>query len=219
MAKKGDFVAVSYTGRVVETGSIFDLTDEAKAKEAGLWSEKVQYGPMVVLLGSGHMLAGLEEEVMNMAPGDTRKVVLGPDKAFGERDPKRVQTLPDKVFRGEQAPRVGMIINIQGLVGKVQSVTAGRVVVDFNHPLAGKELEYEITLEKAVTEPEEQFGGVLRLHAHKGQAESFSFSGDTAEVVLPPANPMPGEIMAEISAEAKAGIPQIKKVKFIYEFQ
>jgi FKBP-type peptidyl-prolyl cis-trans isomerase 2 len=219
MMKKGDFVSVSYTGKIAESGEVFDLTDEKKAKDAGLFTEKVEYGPMVVMLGSGHMLSGLEEVVMQMKPGESRKVVLEAEKAFGPRDPKRVQTLPDKVFRGEQAPRPGMVINIQGLVGKVQSVTAGRVVVDFNHPLAGKAVEYDITLEKPVTDPAEQFGGVLRLHAHKGQASNFSVSGDTAEVVMAGDNQMPAEVMMEIAAEAKAGIPQIKKVKFCYLFE
>lgn len=216
--KKGDFVSVSYIGRIAESGEIFDLTDESAARSAGLFSKKVEYGPMTVMLGSGHMLPGLEEAVVEMAAGEKRTVRLPPEKAFGERDAGKIQTITDKVFKEEQ-PKAGMIVNIQGLVGKIQSVTSGRVVVDFNHPLAGKEIEYEITLEKVVTDPAEQFGGILRLHAHKGQAGDFKVSGETAEVTLPAANPMPFEVIAEIAGEVKRDIPAIKKVKFGYLFE
>ncbi|MFH0961731.1 MAG: peptidylprolyl isomerase [archaeon] len=215
---KGDFVSVSYVGKIVETGEVFDLTDEARARQAGLYSEQVIYGPMTVRIGSGHMLAGLEDAVVQMAPGETRVVRISSDRAFGARDPSKIQTVPDKVFK-EQKPVVGMIVNIQGLMGKVQSVSGGRVVLDFNHPLAGKEVEYEFTLEKVVTALNEKFAGILRLHAHKGQDAKFSLSGDVAEVILPPANPMPEGVMTEIFEESKEGVPEIKKVKFTYIFE
>ncbi len=216
--KIGDFVAVSYIGKVADSGEVFDLTGEKEAKEHNLFSDNVIYGPMVVRLGSGHMLKGLEDAVLKMSPGEKKTVRLGYSDAFGPRDPGKIQTVLDKIFK-EKKPMPGMIVNVRGLMGKVQSVTGGRVVIDFNHPLAGKDVEYEFTLEKIVTDVKEKFAGILRLNAHKGQESNFSVNGDSAEVIVPADNPIPKETMAEIAEETKSGIPEIKKVKFSYLFE
>ncbi len=216
--RKGEFVSVSYTGRVVDTKEIFDLTDEAAAKEAGLFSESVIYGPMVVAVGEGQMLAGLEEAVVRMAPGERKTVTLTPEHAFGQRDPGKVQTVPEKAFR-DRVPKPGIVLNIDGLLGKVQSASAGRVMIDFNHPLAGKTVEYEVTLEKIVTDPKEKFLGILRLHSRKGQNDAVSFPSEgEALVALPEAHPMPPEVMKKVAGEAKRLVPQIRSVKFVYSF-
>lgn len=218
VVKKGDFVSVSYVGRIVETGEVFDLTDEAEAKKAGLYSDRIIYGPMVVRVGSGHVLSGLEEFLSQMKPGEKRTIRLSSEKAFGSRDPSKLQTVPASVFK-DQRPSVGMVVSIQGLTGKVQSVAGGRIVLDFNHPLAGKEVEYDFSFERIVTDTKEKFSGILRLHAHKGQEGNFSISDSVAEVTVPVSNPMPEDIMKDIFEETKEGVPEIKKVKFAYVFE
>ena len=92
--KKHDFVEVEYTGRLKEDDLLFDTTDVSKAKEAGLYDEKMEYGPVVVCIGEGQLLKGLEEELEGKETGKDYKIELGPEKAFGKKDAKLIRMIP-----------------------------------------------------------------------------------------------------------------------------
>ena len=85
------------------------------------------------------------------------EIELSPEKAFGPRIPKLVQMVPMKIFKTQKLnPFPGAIFNFDGRVAKVLSVSGGRVLVDFNNPLAGKEVDYEFTIKRKVDDKKEK---------------------------------------------------------------
>ena len=88
--KKGDLVKLEYTGRLVKTGQIFDTTDEAIAKQAGIWESSAIYGPKHALFGSGAIIPGMEDAVLHSQLGKSEDFVIEPKQAFGERDNDRI---------------------------------------------------------------------------------------------------------------------------------
>jgi FKBP-type peptidyl-prolyl cis-trans isomerase 2 len=92
------------------------------------------------------------------------KVELSPENAFGKRNPKSVQLMPIKVFHQHNLnPVPGIPFNFDGKFGKVLSVSGGRVIVDFNSPLAGKEVIYEIKVLRQITDLEEKIKSFLNF--------------------------------------------------------
>jgi len=141
--KKGDFVKVSFTGRA--DGMVIDTTEEDVAKKEGVYDSKREYKPIAVVVGEGMILPGMDKALEDLTVGKSKKVKLKPAEAFGERDPKMVQLVPIREFKKQNInPVPGMVMNIEGRPAKIQAVSGGRVRVDFNHLLAGKEVDYDI---------------------------------------------------------------------------
>jgi peptidylprolyl isomerase len=142
---EGDFVLVEMTGRAVETDEIFDTTDEELAKEEGIHDENRTYGPKLVVVGEGYVLKGLDDRLPGLKLGETAEVEIPPEEAFGERSPENVRTLPYRVLRSKGVnPVVGQQIELDGRSAVVRSVGAGRVQLDYNHPLAGRKIVYHV---------------------------------------------------------------------------
>lgn len=179
--QKGDFIKLNYTGRTA--GSVFDTTDEEQAKAAGIKSPQALYGPVTVCVGSQHVIVGLDEDLEGKEAGYKGTVTVPPEKAFGERDPKRVQSFQKSKFK--EKPVRGQPIKVDEVgEGTVIDVIGSRVIVDFNPPLAGMTLDYEYTIEEQVTKPIEQFRGLVRLYA--GRDLETTFDDGKVTVTLPP---------------------------------
>ena len=157
--KIGQFVKVEYTG-MLENGEVFDTTDPELMEGAT--------GPIVVILGAGHLLKGVEKALLEMDVGEEREIEIEPEDGFGKRDAKKIKLYPVKAFPKEGIrPFPGMRVTIDGQLGTIASVTSGRVVVDFNHPLAGRKLRYRLKVVEVITDPKEQIEGLLRFHFGK----------------------------------------------------
>ena len=142
---EGDFVLVEMTGRAVETDEVFDTTDEDLAKEEGIHDENRTYGPKLVVVGEGYVLKGLDDRLPGLKLGETAEVEIPPEEAFGERSPENVRTLPYRILRSKGVnPVVGQQIELDGRTAMVRSVGAGRVQLDYNHPLAGRKIVYHV---------------------------------------------------------------------------
>ena len=179
--KEGDFIRLTYTGST--NGRIFDTTDEAAAKSAGIHSPSAIYGPVTVCVGSKHVILGLDEEVAGKESGSTGTVTVAPEKGFGERDPKRLQSFPKSKFK--EKPVRGMPVTIDEMgEGTVVDVIGARVIVDFNAPLAGMTLSYKYTIEEKVEAPLEQMKGLIRLYA--GRDIDASLEDGKVTINLPP---------------------------------
>jgi len=179
--KSGDFIRLSYTGTTA--GRIFDTTDEEEAKKAGIHSPGALYGPVTVCIGSRHVIAGLDEDLTGKKAGYKGSVTVPPEKGFGERDPKRVQSFPKNKFK--EKPVRGQPIRVDEVgEGTVIDVIGARVIVDFNPPLAGLTLDYEYTIEELVKDPLEQFRGLIRLYA--GKDLETAFDDGKVTITLPP---------------------------------
>jgi FKBP-type peptidyl-prolyl cis-trans isomerase SlyD len=179
--KEGDFIRLSYTGKVGD--NVFDTTSEDEAKKAAIHNPDASYGPVTICVGQKHVIVGLDEELVGKKAGAKGTVTVEPDKAFGQRDPKRVKSFPKSQFK--EKPVRGMPVRLEEEgEGTVADVIGSRVVVDFNAPLAGQTLTYEYEIEEKVTEPLDQLRGLVKLYA--GKDMEIAMDDGKATVTLPP---------------------------------
>jgi len=178
--KEGDFIRLSYTGTV--NGNVFDSTFEEEAKTAGIHSPTAIYGPVTICVGQKHVILGLDEELVGKKAKAEGDVTVAPEKAFGERDPKRIQSYPKNKFT--EKPVRGMPVKMEELgEGTVVDVIGSRVIVDFNAPLAGQTLVYHYKIEEVVKDPLEELKGIIRLYA--GREMEVLLEDGKATVTLP----------------------------------
>ncbi len=142
--EKDDIVKVEYTA-YTKSGDVIDTTDAEKAKKGGIFDPKKKYGPVVVHAGHGEVLQGVDESIMGMKENDSKEFEIAPDKAFGQRNEDLVRIIPLRQFKEANLnPVAGQVINIDNTPATIKAVNSGRVVVDFNHPLSGVPLKYEV---------------------------------------------------------------------------
>ncbi|MEE8401870.1 MAG: FKBP-type peptidyl-prolyl cis-trans isomerase [Candidatus Hydrothermarchaeaceae archaeon] len=163
--ENGDFVRINYTGKIKESGEVFDTTIEKVAKESNIYDDKLTFKAAPMVIGAGHAIKGLDESLQGMEVGEKKVFDLPPEKAYGPRDPKLVKVIPLKEFKKQGLrPFPGMMFEAEGRTGKVQSVGSGRVRIDFNYGLAGKTLGYEVTVEEKINKTEEKIRLLLEYH-------------------------------------------------------
>ena len=161
----GDFVRVNFTGKVKETDEVFDTTYDEIAQEAGLFDENKTYKPIPIVVGGNHLLPAIEEAIIGLEEGETKHIEVDADNAFGPRDPKMVQLIPMKEFKRQgMTPFPGMKLQFEGTTGKVLTVNGGRVKVDLNHELAGKDLIYDVEVTEIIADEEDKIKSMIELH-------------------------------------------------------
>jgi peptidylprolyl isomerase len=159
---KGDFILIDMTGSAIETGEVFDTTDEETARSEGIFSEDRTYGPKLVVVGEGWVLKGLDDRLEGLTMDEAVKVEIPSEEAFGERSPENVRTMPYRVLRSKGVnPVVGQQIELDGRTAMVRSVGAGRVQLDYNHPLAGRSIVYEIKATERFEGDEEKIRALI----------------------------------------------------------
>jgi peptidylprolyl isomerase len=182
--KKGDFVEIEFTGMVKDGNSIFDTTDAALAKKEGFHDPKQQYGPKIVCLGQGQLIKGLDEFAIEKDIGKDYEVAISPEDGFGKKSAKLLKLVPTNIFTKDNIrPMPGLPVNIDGMYGVIRTVTGGRVIVDFNHPLASKELVYKFKITKVITDDKEKLSSFLSMEMGiKNEDVSFDSQTKTAKV-------------------------------------
>lgn len=189
---KHDFIELDYTGKLT-TGLIFDTTSRKVAEEHNLHTEKHNYDPVIICVGEQQILAGIDAELVGKEIGGSYTINLKPEQAFGKRDVKKVKIIPGATFKEHKMqPQPGLQIDVDGQVGVVSRVSGGRVIVNFNHPLAGKEVIYDLHIKRKVEDVKEQVAAflhnVLKLSKENIAVE---LKESTAEITLPIALPPP----------------------------
>jgi len=167
--KEGDFIRIDYVGRIKDTGEIFDLTIEEVAKKEGIYDEKREYKPVPIIVGENFVINGLDRALINMNVGEKKTIELKPEEAFGERRAELIKVFPLSFFEKQNVkPEPGMIVNISGIYGRIQSCESGRVRVDFNNPLAGKDIIYEVEIKEVVEDDKNRIEMILEYFGVKG---------------------------------------------------
>ena len=163
--KDGDFVRVNFTGKIKENDDVFDTTYDEIAQEAEIFDENKTYKPIPIVVGGNHLLPAIEEEIVGLEAGERKTVEVDSDNGFGPRDPKAIQLIPMKEFKKQgMTPYPGMKIQAEGGEGRILTVNGGRVKVDFNHPLAGKDLVYDVEVTEIIEDNEEKIKSMIELH-------------------------------------------------------
>lgn len=108
--------------------------------------------PLQFIQGQGQIIPGLEKELYDMEVGEEKQVTVPPAEGYGERQPDQVQTLPQDAFPNDMEIEEGMAVQMrdsntgQVYQAVITGVAADSVQVDFNHPLAGENLNFDVKI-------------------------------------------------------------------------
>jgi len=223
--QKGDFILIDYTAKVKETNEVFDTTNEETSKKEHLHKEGELYEPTLIVIGEGWMLKTLDESFTTMEPSKAATVEISPDKAFGARDPEKVKRVPLKqlIAKGIN-PAIGMRIEYGGKNASIRSIGAGRVLLDFNLPLAGKTLVYDVTVQKKLETNEEKMGALIHRRIPVADAAKFKLvlEANALTVEMPEeAFYLEGIQVAKrgVAVDVQKFFPEIVAVKFVETFK
>lgn len=181
MISNGDFIRLSYTAKL-ETGEVIDTTSAEVAKESGIFNENTRYGDIYAVVGEGHVLRGLDEDLVGKEVGYKGNVKIPPAKAFGEYDPNKKDTFSITKFR--EKPEVGQRVRIGDKIGTVERIVGRRVIVDFNHPLAGKNVVFEYEIKEKLEKLEDKLKALFIIHTGV-ELKNLSVDGEKAIVEVP----------------------------------
>ncbi|MEA1985100.1 MAG: peptidylprolyl isomerase [Euryarchaeota archaeon] len=149
VVKEGDLIQVNYVGEL-EDGSIFDTSIEEIAKGAGdgVYNPDRAYEPLEFTVGAGQMIRGFDNGVIGMASGEEKTVTIPPEDAYGLHSEERVVPVTiESLTASNITPTVGMTLYTPyGQEITIVDVNDTHAMLDHNHPLAGKELTFKITL-------------------------------------------------------------------------
>jgi peptidylprolyl isomerase len=205
LVETGDFLFVDLIGRTHDDSRLFETTKAEVAKADGVFNEEEVYQPKLVIVGQGWVLPGVDEELVGMKVGETKNIVLEPEKAFGIRDPKQVRTIPRGRIKSDQKVARGMHVRLGNQTGIVRHIGGGRVTVDFNPPLASHKIDYEITVIQKLTKTKEKLDALIRRRFYGVDPEAFSVSakGKTVTITL---NPDPRILLNQSIQIQKLGV-------------
>lgn len=178
---EGSFVRLSYTGKIGER--VFDTTDEAVAKEAGIHNPQAVYGPILVRVGNRHVVIGLDDALIGKEAGEGGSVDVPPEKAFGVHDDTRMESVSLAKF--DDKPGIGTTVEVDNREGTVVNILGRRAVVDFNHPLAGKTATYSFKVEEIVESQPEEIRGLIQLYTQRSM--EVTVEAGVVTILLPPA--------------------------------
>ncbi len=135
-AQYGDEVKVHYTGKL-EDGTVFDTSTNRS--------------PLQFAIGDGQIIPGLEKAILGMNLGESNTIKVPMDEAYGPRREEMILVLDRNEFPVHMKPEVGQLVEMRHLDGRrmrvtVTDVSESRVTLDANHPLAGKDLTFDIQL-------------------------------------------------------------------------
>jgi peptidylprolyl isomerase len=174
--QKGDFILIDYVAKVKETGEVFDTTNEETAKKERLYKEGEIYEPKLVVIGEGWVLKALDENLTTMEIGKTNSVEIPPERAFGPRDSEKVRRVPLRHLTAKGiTPSLGMRLEYDGKMATVRALGAGRVLLDFNPPLAGKTLVYEVKVQKKLETLNEKIAALIHRRIPAVEEAKFKF--------------------------------------------
>ena len=188
--KKGSVAIISFIGKDLASGKVFDTTSAEEAKSAGIFDEKGIYKPIPVIVGAGDVLKGIDDALVAMNPGEEKTITLEPKDAFGERNPELVALVPLQEFKSRNMnPYPGMVVEVDGKYGRVQSASGGRVRVDFNPELAGRAIEYKLKVEMEIADKKEQLQALFEKYFAFLDAKGVKIElhEESAQITIPSA--------------------------------
>lgn len=203
--KKNDFIEIDYVGRIKGSDNIFDLTEEDLAKKKNIYNPNIKYKPKIICVGNGDVVNGLDKSFLGKREGEKYKVEL--ENPFGDKDPSLIKIVPFEKFRKENInPFPGLQINADGMLAVVRSVAGGRVTLDFNHPLAGKDIIYEVSINKIVKNTLTKLTGLVENLL----GDSFKVEGEGDNFKIESKYEIPNPIKDKFNEMVKELMPNIK---------
>ncbi|MFH1229684.1 MAG: FKBP-type peptidyl-prolyl cis-trans isomerase [Candidatus Aenigmatarchaeota archaeon] len=195
-----DFVIVNFSGKIKETNFEFDKGENL---------------PLVV--GVNYTLKGVDKALATMNVGEKKTVEILPEDGFGKRDEKLLRLVPMSEFKKHNTePFPGMVLDADNMRGKVISVSGGRVKVDFNHPLSGKTLIYDLEVKEKLEGTENKVKGLLRMYTGSDDKIKVIPKDKEIEIELPP---LVNSLYKKKIADDVMRFIGFEKVKFVEVFE
>lgn len=211
---KNDFIEIEFVGKVKDTKEVFDTNSKAEIEKNKL---NFQAKPYIICVGKNMSIVGLDKDIEGKEVGKEYNTEFKPEEAFGKRNPSLVRMIPLKVFIEQRImPQKGMQLSLDGAIVKVVSVSGGRVLVDFNNPLAGKVVSYTYKILRKVEDQNEKVNALQDFFFRK----RFDFAIKDKEVTFKVEAPLVKfiEMMSKpfediLSLKIKAEAVETKEIK------
>ena len=231
--KNSDFVLVNYTLKVKESGDVVDTTIESIAKEKGMHHEHEgteetdvhRHEPLFVVVGEGWVTKGFDEGLVGLEAGQSSTIEVPPEKGYGARDASKVRLVPLRRFRNEGiTPVPGIQVTLDGKVGQIRTVGAGRVQVDYNHPLAGRTLVYDVSVQSIVEKTEDKIRNLIhkRLPAVDQAKFGLQLSSNELKIEVPEEAFFLEDLQLAkkaMSTDIEKFFPEFSKILFLEAFK
>ncbi|MGC9778499.1 MAG: FKBP-type peptidyl-prolyl cis-trans isomerase [Candidatus Heimdallarchaeota archaeon] len=224
--KKGDFLKISFTLKVKGTNQVIETTSENVAKKSGIFDEKNSYGLRLMIVGNEEMyLHKLNEAVIGKEIGTKFKVSIPPEDTFGQRDPTKIKLLGRKELVAKNIiPEVGKQITWGNQNGVIRTMVGGRVRVDFNHPLVGQTIVYDIKINEKISGSKKKLEALMDYRLPGIDLSTFTIKDEKVKVSIS----IPEEIITKdpyiqfrklrIASDINKNFPDCKEVVFIDSF-
>ncbi|NHK32219.1 MAG: hypothetical protein FK730_12755 [Asgard group archaeon] len=224
--KQGDFIRITFTLRVKSTNRIIETTDEKVAKKANIFDEKNSYGPRLMIVGNEEMfLKRLNSAIIGKEIGEKLKVAIPPEETFGHKDSTKIKMLGRKELVAKNIiPEVGKQIQWGNQTGVIISAAGGRVRVDFNHPLVGQTIEYNVELLDKINGVKKKIEALIDYRIPGVDLKEFIIKDEKEKVTIA----IPQEIISKdpyiqfrkmrIASDIHVNIPDRNEIVFIDSF-
>ena len=158
--KEKDFVEIEFTGKIKDSQEIFDSNIQEDIKKAKLDIKEIK--PFILSVGQKMLPSGFDQDLIEKEINKEYTLELKPEDAFGKRDKELIKMVPTRLFLEQRInPQRGMQLNLDGQIVKILSNSGGRTLIDFNHPLAGKEVVYKYKINRIVENENEKIDALF----------------------------------------------------------
>ncbi len=208
--KEKDFIELEYTGKLKEENIIFDTTDEKTAKENNIHQENAEYKSIIICVGQQQIIKGLDKALIGKEPNKEYTIEVKAEEAYGKKNAKLIQLISTSKFHKQNIqPMPGLQVNIDGMLGIIKTVSGGRTLVDFNHPLSGKDLIYNIKINKIITDDKEKIKSILKISLGIKDVE-IKLENNKATITTK--QEIPEEIQKDLKKKLKELLPNIEEI-------
>lgn len=183
----GDFIKLDYEMSIGDEKKVVATNLEKVARDNDIYDEKMRYRDAVLVVGSENIFKEINESFKTAEIGKEVEVSIKAEDAYGARDPKNIRVHTIREFQRHNIdPVVGEEVNLNNKHGKIISVTPGRVLVDYNHQWAGKDVFYKYTIKEVVEDKLEKIKSIVDMN-YTMEPEKFEFKldGEEASIVIP----------------------------------
>jgi peptidylprolyl isomerase/FKBP-type peptidyl-prolyl cis-trans isomerase SlyD len=195
-----DFVIVNYSGKIKENSLEFDKGEN-----------------LPIIVGINYTLKGIDKALLVMQVGDKKTIEILPEDGFGNRDEKLIRLVPLNEFKKHNTdPIPGMVVEADNMRGRVMSVSGGRVKVDFNHPLSGKTLIYDLEIKQKLEDIESKVKALVKMYTNMDEKVSTATFEKDIEIELPP---LINSLYKKKIADDVMKFLGFEKVKFVEIFE
>lgn len=209
--KQDDFIEIEYTGMTKEDNIIFDTTDEKIAKDNGLHNPKMKYGSMIICVGERQLIKGLDDQIVGKEINKEYDIEIDAIDGFGKKQAKHIQLVNISKFKKQNInPVPGIQVTVDDTVGTIKTVTGGRVLVDFNHPLTSKDLVYKIKINKLITDDKLKVSSYLKVMFGE---KNIDVDLKENNLTIKSKMKLPEEITKKLDEKIKKIVPSIKKIE------